>query len=163
MPTSPFPMIRATILLDMQPANVQDVNTLWLRGGSGPVAILATATDATTTTFVFQAPALPSIVGKTLLFDNEPVSVTALSMDGLTATVSRYVDAFPFMALLPFPPTTTHTVGTGGMQLSYNDPWTFIAQKYLRPSFQADINNLGELSASFGTLASGSLALAPTS
>lgn len=155
-----FPTIKATINLDMQPANVIDMNTLWLRAANGPVAILAQAiADATATSLVFASAAPASVVGSTLLIDNEPVSVTALSSDGLTATVERYAAAFPFMQSLPVQSTSAHTVGAPVMQLIYNTPWEYITYKYLLPQFQAEVNGLGKLAVTFGTVSSGSLSV----
>jgi hypothetical protein len=155
-----FPTIRATINLDMQPANVLDMNMLWLRAASGPVAILAQAVpDASDTALVFSSPAQKSIVGGTLLIDQEPVSVTALSDDGLTATVVRYATAFPFMSSLPVQPSSAHAAGAGAMQLLYDTPWEYITYKYLLPQFQAEVNGLGKLAVTFGTVSSGSLSV----
>ncbi len=145
----------------MQPANVVDMNTLWLRQAGGPVAILAQAVaDQTATSLVFAEPAAQSIVGRTLLIDNEPVIVTALSADGLTATVQRWRAAFPFMQMLPSAPKDAHAAGAGVLLLQYNTPWDYIAQRYLLPAFQQDVLALGPLAATFGTLASGALAVA---
>jgi hypothetical protein len=153
-----FPTIQATITLLMQPANVADVNTLWLRQASGPAVLLANAVpDGTATSFVFQEPAPQSIVGKSILIDNEPLKVTALSTDGLTATVERYTVAFPFLGSLPVQPTVAHAAGAGVFVLVYADPWTYIAQRYLLPAFQADVLALGPAAMTFGTVASGTL------
>ena len=104
MSTSPtgFPKIRATITLDMEPANVIDMNTLWLKMGVAPVGSLSQAIpDQNVTRIVFENPITLSIVGRTLLFSSEPVFVTAIGADALTATVERWQDAFPFMQYLP--------------------------------------------------------------
>jgi hypothetical protein len=163
MSTSPtgFPKIRATIYLDMEPANVMDMHTLWLNMGVGIAASLAQdVPDQNVTQFVFQQPAPFGILDKTLLVDDEPVSVVHLSDDGLTATVVRWRDAFPFMTSLPSQPKDSHKSGTGLMQLRYSTPWSYIAYRYLLPNFQDEVRALGEKAATFGTLASGSLAIA---
>ena len=160
-------LIRATINIDFSsPANVVDMNTLWLRAASGPVAILAAAiADATSTTFTFASPLSASLVGKSLLIDQEPVSVTAQSADNLSVTVQRFLTAFPFMAQLPTQPASAHAAGGGVFELQTETPWVYIAQRYFLPAFQQEVLALGKAAASFGTLSSGSLStvILPTS
>ena len=155
--------MRATILIDMPFALSQDVNTLWLRAQSGQIGSLASAAAEADTTLTLRAPLTANLVGVSLLIDNEPISVTAQSADGSSLTISRYAAAFPYMAMLPTPPITAHVAGAPIYQLTYATPWVYMTERYFRPGVQSDVISLGSASKSFGTSASGSLGLTPTS
>ena len=155
MSTSPFALVTATINLQLPPAVVQDVNTHWLSEVTGQIGVLASAVAATDTTITLAAEPSGLSVGQTVLCDSEPMSVTATN--GAVLTVSRVATAFPFMMGLPVPPTTTHAQGLPVQTLQWSDPWTVIAQEALRPWAQQIVTNLGAKSATFGSVASGSL------
>lgn len=159
-----FPTVTVNLSITLSPAVIQDIHTHWLAKTSGQVGILAAAMAATDTSFTLNAGA-PSVipagssnqitVGSTVLIGNDPMQVTAI--DGATYTVTRYATAFPFMTMLPAQPTTTHAAGDGVLVLTSPDPWTLIGNEALRPWAQQVVMGLGNQSATFGSLASGSL------
>lgn len=155
MSSSPFPLVTATIVVQLPPAIVQDINTHWLSEASGPVGFLAAAVAAGDTTITLAAAPSGLSVGQTILCDTEPMSVTAIN--GAVLTVSRAATAFPFTLALPVQPTTTHASGAAVYVLQWPDPWTTIAQEGLRPWTQQVVNGLGPKSATYGAMASGSL------
>src|ERR1039457_5942728 len=121
MSTSPgvFPMITCTLSVTLSAPLVVDLNTIWLRGFSGQVALLAADVSPTDTTLTLQAAIMAplpgatmqqaAMVGSTIKIGNCPMVITAIA--GTTLTVSRWATAFPFLSLLPTQPTMTHAAG----------------------------------------------------
>jgi hypothetical protein len=65
------------------------------------------------------------------------------------------------MEMLAVPPQATHANGAPIYLLQFADPWTMIADLFLRPGVQNAIMGMGGNSATFGTLASGTITTTP--
>ena len=165
--TNPFPQVTVNLAITLSPAVIQDIHTHWLSRASGQAGTLAAdVADADTTLTLSVGASSPLLIGNsgaitpgaTILVGNDPLQV--VSIDGSTLTVKRYPAAFPFMALSPVLPTTTHKAGDAVLVLANPDPWTLIANEALRPWAQQVVLGLGAQSATFGSAATGSLTVA---